>query len=64
MTAVLGDFPEDASYLVYINRSHVDVLSGVFGGLRRLLIEGRVKSESAEVVRTAKRRLESGWSGS
>jgi hypothetical protein len=59
MTAVVRDSGSGIGYLVYINRSHVDVLSGLFGGFKRLLIEGRLKSESAELVRTVRHRLES-----
>lgn len=60
MTAVVRDSASGTGYLVYVNRSHVDVLSGVFGGLKRLLIEGRLKSESADLVRTVRSRLEGG----
>ena len=45
---------------MYVNRSHVDVLSGLFGGFKRRIIEGRLKSESAELVTIVRRRLESG----
>jgi hypothetical protein len=54
---------EDASgirYLVYVNRSQVDVLGGIFGGWKRSIVEGRLKSESADVFSEVRRRLESG----
>ena len=54
---------EDAAghrYLVYVNRSQLDLLSGVFGGWKRALVEGKLKSESASVFNEVRRRLESG----
>lgn len=60
VTAVVHDPVPDRRYLVYINRSQVDVLQGFFGGLKRKLIEGRLASESTEVVRAVRRKLESG----
>ena len=40
LAAVVRDHARDIGYLVYVNRSRVDVLGGVFGGLRRKVIEG------------------------
>ena len=54
---------EDASgqrYLVYVNRSQLDVLGGLFGGWKRSIVEGRLKNESAGVFDEVRRRLESG----
>lgn len=54
---------EDASgqrYLVYVNRSQVDLLGGIFGGWKRSVIEGRLKSEGARTFGEIKRRIESG----
>jgi hypothetical protein len=45
-------------YLVYVNRSELDVLGGFFGGLKRKLIEGRFKSEAAAAVVSTRARLE------
>ena len=47
-------------YLVYVNRSQLDVLGGVFGGWKRGIVEGKLRSESGEVFNTVRRRLESG----
>jgi hypothetical protein len=47
-------------YLVYVNRSQIDVLGGLFGGSRRSIIEGRLKNESVTVFQEVRRRLESG----
>ncbi len=60
VTAVVHDPAADQRYLVYINRSQVDLLQGLFGGLRRKLIEGRVARESTELMRAIRRKLESG----
>jgi len=38
----------------------VDVLGGVFGGLKRKLIEGRIKGESSDLLVRVKSRLEGG----
>ncbi len=60
LTAIVRDHVRDVSYLVYVNRSHVDVLGGVFGGLKRKVIEGRIRSESAELLTRVRDRLERG----
>jgi hypothetical protein len=54
---------EDAAgqrYLVYVNRSQLDLLTGVFRGWKRAMVEGKLKSESASVFNEVRRRLESG----
>jgi hypothetical protein len=54
---------EDAAgqrYLVYVNRSQLDLLTGVFGGWKRALVEAKLKSESVSVFNEVRRRLESG----
>jgi hypothetical protein len=60
VTAVVEDPVRAERYLVYMNRSQVDLLGGLFGGLKRKLIEGRVASDSAAVMRLARSRLETG----
>jgi hypothetical protein len=45
---------------VYVNRSQLDVLGGLFGGLKRAIVEGKLKNESADVLNAVRRRLESG----
>jgi hypothetical protein len=47
-------------YLVYVNRSQVDVLNRWFGGLVRWFAERRVQAEAAEVLRGLRMRLERG----
>jgi hypothetical protein len=59
VTAVVED-GSGHTYLVYINRSQVDVFGGKFGGLKRAMVERRLKSEIAEEFDALRRRLESG----
>jgi hypothetical protein len=59
LTALVGS-PGGPTYLVYINRTDVDVISGFFGGMTRLLIEGRIKSEAFTAIAELKRRMETG----
>ena len=62
LTAALDD-PGKASapgmYLVYLNRSRIDFLSGFFGGLRRALARGRLRDGMRENLAGAVRKLES-----
>jgi hypothetical protein len=62
LTAVVED-AAGQRYLVYVNRSQLDVLGGFFGGLKRAIVEGRLKSESVQVFGELRRRLESGPPG-
>jgi hypothetical protein len=48
----------DNRYLVYVNRSQLDVFGGLFGGLKRSIVEGRLKSESVKVLEQVRRRLD------
>ncbi|MFI5177055.1 MAG: hypothetical protein ACHQO8_00740 [Vicinamibacterales bacterium] len=47
-------------YLVYVNRSRVDVLERWYGGLARVVIEHKIKGEAADVLQGLRHRLESG----
>jgi hypothetical protein len=48
-------------YLVYLNRSRLDKLgTGVFGGLKRTLVERRLATEVKNGLDTVRRRIESG----
>ncbi len=62
LTAVVEDVAGQA-YLVYVNRSQLDVLGGFFGALKRAIVEGRLKNESVIVLGELRRRLESGPPG-
>ena len=56
VTALAGT--DGARYLVYLHRSQLDMLDGLFGGLTRRVIERRVRSEAPGVLRDLKTRLE------
>ncbi len=60
VTTLVRGAPGGPSYLVYLNRSEVDVLRGMFGGIVRLVAERRLKNEAARVLDGLRQRLESG----
>ena len=60
VTAILRGAPGGPNYLVYVNRSEVDVLGGMFGGLVRWFMQRRLKAEAANLLQGLRRRLESG----
>lgn len=59
VTALVRD-TDGGHYLVYVNRTDVDIMSGSFGGLVRWFAERRLKSEVPGVLNGVRRRLESG----
>jgi hypothetical protein len=63
LTAVTCDASETC-YLVYLNRTQADFLGGLFGGFKRSAIEGRIESETPNLLRDVRQRLESGRPGS
>ena len=46
------------SYLVHINRSHLDGLNGGFSGIKRSALQGPIKAEAAEAIAELRDRLE------
>lgn len=56
MTAIAGSSPNRS--LVYLHRSHVDVLQGFFAGLVRRIVEGRIRDEAPAVLNAIRARLE------
>ena len=52
---------EPAFYLLYVNRSRVDALKGVFSGLRRWIAVRRVRDGMDATLRGVKKRLEDGY---
>jgi hypothetical protein len=60
VTAILHGEPDGHNYLAYLNRSEVDVLGGVFGGLVKWVVQRRLRVESRTVLQGLRRRLESG----
>jgi hypothetical protein len=60
LTAIMRGRPGSPNYLAYVNRSDVDVVGGVFGGLVRVFMERRLKKEASTVLLGLRQRLESG----
>jgi hypothetical protein len=60
VTAIVRGGSGPPNYLVYLNRSDVDLVRGAFGGIVRWIIERRLKAEAANVLRGLQQRLESG----
>jgi len=58
VTAIAGSGAQQ--YLVYLHRSHVDMLQGLFGGLVRRVIERRVRDEAPALLNRVRGRLEGG----
>ncbi len=52
-----GDGP---NYLAYLNRSQVDVLGGLLGGVVRMGVEHRLKAQAPTVLKDLRRKIESG----
>ena len=48
------------NYLVYVNRTDLDVLGGPFGGLVRWFVRRRVAAEATNVLNQLRRRIEAG----
>jgi hypothetical protein len=57
MTAIATD-ADGRRYLAYLNRSQVDLLGGLFGGLKRAILESRLSDELPVIVSKLKERLE------
>jgi hypothetical protein len=47
-------------YLVYLNRSQLDKLDGMFGGMKRTIIERKLGSEVKTAIATVRQRIEGG----
>ncbi len=47
-------------YLAYLNRSKLDRLDGMFGGLKRAVVERKLRSEVRTAIDGIRRRIESG----
>jgi hypothetical protein len=60
ITALLRGESGSRAYLAYVNRSEVDMLGGVFGGVVRWFLQRRLKNEAAGVLIGLRQRLESG----
>ena len=63
VTAVVCDDAREACYLAYLNRTQIDLLGGFFGAFKRAAIEGRIESDTPNLLRGVRQRLESGAPG-
>jgi hypothetical protein len=59
VTAIVSTGKGSAQYLVILNRTNVDFLRGLFGGLVRLTVERRIKAELPSILDQLAKRLES-----
>ena len=60
VTALMRGEPGGSNYLVYVNRTEVDVLRGALGGIIRWFLQRRLKAEAGGVLDGLRQRLESG----
>jgi hypothetical protein len=60
VTAIVGGDDPAPRYLLYLNRSRVDVLDGFLGGLVRRIVERRLRDEAGHIVEGLRSRLEAG----
>jgi hypothetical protein len=60
MTAIVRGEPGGLNYLVYVNRSDLDMPGGPFKGITRWFLQRRLKAEAATVLQALRQRLESG----
>jgi hypothetical protein len=60
LTALVGGTDGEPAYLVVLNRTRVDVIHGLMGGLIRAILEYRLRGELEDVIRGLAHRLESG----
>ena len=60
VTALVHGEPGRNNYLVYVNRSEVDMLHGTFAGIIRWFLQRRLGTEAGNVLQGLRRRLESG----
>jgi hypothetical protein len=58
LTMLFADGAGTSSYLVHVNRSHLDELNGRFSGIKRAALEGPIKAEAAEALAQLRDRLE------
>lgn len=57
VTAIVPDAASSKSYLVYVNRSDVDILGGFWGGVARSLIEARLRRDGPAILEAVRDRL-------
>ncbi len=60
VTALISNDDGGPSYLVYLNRTEIDVLHGAFSGVVRHAMQHRVKASATGIIEDYRHRLESG----
>jgi hypothetical protein len=60
ITMMVPGAPGGRQYLVYLNRSRLDVLGGMLGGLKKWVIRRRLSEDGTDVLRALRSRMESG----
>jgi hypothetical protein len=60
VTALMPGGSDHENYLVYVNRSEVDIIHGMFAGMIRKEIHRRLRSDTTKVLQTYRERMESG----
>jgi hypothetical protein len=60
VTALISGPADATSYLVYMNRTEVDILHGILEGFIRKVMHHRIRDEATAEIQTYKQRLESG----
>jgi hypothetical protein len=63
LTAVVGAQNGTPRFLVYLNRSRVDILGGMLGWIKRTLVEERLESETGRIFQALTDRLRSFGTG-
>ena len=63
LTAVVGVQNGTPRFLVYLNRSRVDILGGMLGWIKRTLVEERLESETGRIFQALTDRLRSFGTG-
>lgn len=58
LMAITTDAATGAHYLVYLNRTGVDLLGGLFGPIKRAALESRLKRELPDIIHKLRARLE------
>jgi hypothetical protein len=58
ITGITTDPSTGRRYLIYLNRSGVDLVGGVFGPIRRSILESRLKRQVPEIIQKLRQRLE------
>jgi hypothetical protein len=58
LTAITTDTATGAKYLVYVNRTGVDLLGGMLGPVKRAVLESRLKGDLPDIIQRLRAHLE------